>query len=49
MLTVPEELGEIQDGFGLKHKGSFVVSVRNPENPAPANAAVPDPAEYSKE
>jgi hypothetical protein len=49
MLTIPAKLDEIQEDFGLKEKESFVISVRNPQTPAPPNAAIPDPAEYSKE
>jgi hypothetical protein len=49
MLTIPEMPGELQEELGLKKKGSFVVSVRNPANPAPANVGIPEPADYPKE
>ncbi|KAF8537104.1 hypothetical protein BDD12DRAFT_746177 [Trichophaea hybrida] len=49
MLTIPEEPNELQGDFGLKDKGSFVISVRNPQTPAPPNVGIPDPAEYPKE
>ncbi|KAI5806170.1 hypothetical protein EDC01DRAFT_725088 [Geopyxis carbonaria] len=51
ILTVPEnpEDHELQTEFGLRSKGSFVISVRNPKTSAPANAGLDDPAEYSKE
>jgi len=48
-LTIPEKPSELQEDFGLKEKGSFIISVRNPQMPAPPNAAIPEPAEYSKE
>ncbi|KAK4454705.1 hypothetical protein QBC34DRAFT_392413 [Podospora aff. communis PSN243] len=49
MLTLPEELGEVQRNLGLKEKGSFVVSTKNPEYPGPRNARLPKAAEYPKE
>lgn len=49
MLTIPEKPNELQEDFGLKEQGSFVISVRNPQTPSPPNAALPDPAEYPKE
>jgi hypothetical protein len=33
MLTIPETPNELQRDFGLKEKGSFVISVRNPDYP----------------
>ena len=49
VLTVPEELGEVQREIGLKEKGSFVVNTKNPEYPSPPNARLPKPPEYPKE
>lgn len=49
ILTHPSTPGELQKDFGLKSRGSFVVNVRNPQTPAPPQAGIPDPAEYSKE
>lgn len=49
ILTIPESPGELQREFGLKARGSFVVSVRNPSTPAPPQAGIPDPAEFPKE
>jgi hypothetical protein len=49
MLTLPEELGEVQKELGLKGKGSFVVSTKNPEYPGPKNARLPKAPEYPKE
>jgi len=39
-------IGELQKDFGLKEKGSFIVSVKNPAIPGPANARLPNPAKY---
>ncbi|KAI5837350.1 hypothetical protein DFP73DRAFT_487405 [Morchella snyderi] len=49
ILTLPSTPDELQKDFGLKSRGSFVVNVRNPQTPAPPQAGIPDPAEYSKE
>ncbi|KAF8250077.1 hypothetical protein K440DRAFT_597477 [Wilcoxina mikolae CBS 423.85] len=49
ILTIPKEPNELQEDFGLKDKGSFIISVRNPQTPAPPNAGIPDPAKYPKE
>lgn len=49
LLTLPEKLGEVQEEIGLKEKGSFVISTKNPKYPGPANARLPNPPEYPKE
>ena len=49
MLTRPEEVGEVQDGVGLKKQGSYITSAKNPTAPAPAGASLPKGAEYPKE
>ena len=49
MLTRPEEVGEVQNGVGLKKQGSFITSAKNPTTPAPAGASLPKGAEYPKE
>ncbi len=49
ILTIPETPKELQEDLGLKQKGSFIVSARNPSTPAPPNAGIPAPAEYPKE
>lgn len=49
ILTIPEELGEVQKEIGLKDRGSFIISTKNPEYPAPANARLPKGPEYPKE
>lgn len=49
MLTLPEELGEVQIEVGLKKKGSWIISTRNPQYPAPSNTALPEGPDFSKE
>jgi hypothetical protein len=49
MLTLPAELGEVQTAIGLKEKGSFIISTRNPGYSAPRNARLPKGPEYPKE
>ncbi|PTB69024.1 hypothetical protein BBK36DRAFT_1166896 [Trichoderma citrinoviride] len=48
MLTIPQELGEVQKDLGLKEQGSFIISTKNPEYPAPASARLPKAPEYPK-
>ncbi|KAL2258745.1 hypothetical protein VTK26DRAFT_7815 [Humicola hyalothermophila] len=48
ILTLPEMLGEVQQEMGLKQKGSFIISTKNPQYPGPANARLPKPPEYPK-
>jgi hypothetical protein len=48
-ITVPDTLGDVQKDLGLNEKGSYVVSVKNPKKEAPANASLPNPAEYPEE
>lgn len=49
MLTLPEKLGDVQTDLGLKEKGSWILSTRNPQYSAPANTALPEGPEYSQE
>lgn len=49
MLTIPSEVGEVQSDVGLAKKGSFVLSLKNPESSSPANASLPQSADYPKE
>lgn len=48
MLTIPSEIGEVQTDLGLAEKGSFALSLKNPESGAPVNA-LPNTAEFPKE
>ena len=49
VLSVPEEIGEVQKEVGVAERGSWVVRVRNPETNAPAGAGVADKPEYTEE
>ncbi|KAL8699815.1 MAG: hypothetical protein Q9201_005782 [Fulgogasparrea decipioides] len=49
ILTRPSEISEVQDGVGLRQRGSYVTSAKNPETSAPAGANLPKGAEYPKE
>lgn len=49
ILTEPRELGEVQRGLGLKERGYFTISTRNPVYPAPKGVGFPQNAKYSQE
>ncbi|KAI9706896.1 MAG: hypothetical protein M1820_004675 [Bogoriella megaspora] len=49
LLTIPSEIGEVQEDIGLRTKGSFVISLKNPEAGGPAQATLPQQADYPKE
>ncbi|RWA05943.1 hypothetical protein EKO27_g9163 [Xylaria grammica] len=49
VLTLPSELGEVQAELGLREKGSFIISTRNPQYDAPRGTALPSGPEYPKE
>jgi hypothetical protein len=52
ILNIPSELGEVQKDFGLRERGSFVVSVKNPDKPPTSGAQqqnVPGGADYPKD
>jgi hypothetical protein len=48
MITVPSDIGQVQENFGIHDKGSFVVSVRNPSFESPPYARLPESASYPK-
>ncbi|KAJ4347004.1 uncharacterized protein N0V89_010938 [Didymosphaeria variabile] len=48
-ITIPSELGEVQEDLGLRSQGSFVISVKNPERPGPAYSNLPQGPEFPKE
>jgi hypothetical protein len=48
ILTLPEKLDQVQKDLGLKDKGSFILSTKNPEYPGPANAQLPEGPGFSK-
>lgn len=49
ILTIPSELNEVQQEVGLKARGSFVTSVKNPQFPGPANTNLPKGPDYPQE
>lgn len=49
MLTIPAEIGEVQQDLGLRSQGSFHISVKNPERPGPAAARLPEGPDFPKE
>ena len=49
ILTIPSELSEVQKDVGLRERGSFVTSVKNPQYSGPAGANLPQGPEYPKE
>ncbi|KAM3414162.1 hypothetical protein BST61_g10820 [Cercospora zeina] len=48
MLTIPDDVGDVQKDMGIAEKGSFVMSLKNPESSAPSYA-LPNNAEFPKE
>lgn len=49
IITIPNALTEVQTDIGLREKGSFIVSLRNPQYEAPAAAQLPQNPEFPKE
>lgn len=49
ILTIPAQLSEVQEDVGLRERGSFVASVKNPQYSGPAGANLPQGPEYPKE
>ncbi|KAH8770773.1 hypothetical protein F5883DRAFT_603190 [Diaporthe sp. PMI_573] len=49
MVALPHRLGQVQTTLGLEEKGSWILSTRNPQYPAPNNTALPKGPEYSQE
>ncbi|KAF2967070.1 hypothetical protein GQX73_g6498 [Xylaria multiplex] len=49
MITLPSKLGEVQTELGLREKGSFIISTRNPQYHAPRGVAFSKGADYPKE
>jgi hypothetical protein len=48
-ITIPSELGEVQEDLGLRPQGSFIFSVKNPKRSGPANASLPKGPDFPKE
>lgn len=49
IVTIPSELSEVQTDFGLRNRGSFIISAKNPKFPGPSSARLPKQPEYPKE
>ena len=49
LLTEPKELGSVQRELGLKDRGYFSISTRNPVYPATKGIGVPGKPEYPQE
>ncbi|KAH6854738.1 hypothetical protein B0I37DRAFT_301300 [Chaetomium sp. MPI-CAGE-AT-0009] len=49
VLTLPRELGEVQREMGLRERGSWVVSTKNPQFPGPKSARLPRGPEFPEE
>lgn len=47
-ITIPSEIGEVQEDLGIKSQGSFIVSVKNPERSGPASASLPQKPEFTQ-
>ncbi|KAE8382883.1 hypothetical protein BDV26DRAFT_277804 [Aspergillus bertholletiae] len=46
ILTIPTEVGPLQEDFGLHARGSWIVQSKNPKYPSPASAQLPKDPEY---
>lgn len=46
ILTIPEELGSLQEDFGLHSRGSWILQSKSPKYPGPAYAQLPKDPEY---
>lgn len=49
MLTIPKNPGEMQEDIGIRSKGSFVLSLKNPTVKGPAYASLPQKADFPQE
>ena len=49
MLTLPEKPDSVQEDLGLREKGSYILSTKNPQYEGPANARLPEGPRFSKE
>ncbi|OJJ99320.1 hypothetical protein ASPACDRAFT_52720 [Aspergillus aculeatus ATCC 16872] len=46
VLTIPDQIGSLQEDFGLRARGSWVVQSKNPKHPGPSYAQLPKDPEY---
>lgn len=49
ILTIPSELGEVQKDIGLRPRGSFVTTAKNPQYPGPQNTRLSESPTYPQE
>lgn len=49
ILTIPSELGGVQKDIGLRHRGSFVTTAKNPHYPGPRNTKLSESPTYPRE
>lgn len=49
ILTIPSTVGEVQQDIGLRERGSFITSAKNPTYPSPVNASLPRGPEFPRE
>lgn len=49
MLTIPAEMGEVQEQMGLAAKGSFALSLKNPTQKGPSNANLDTSADFPQD
>ncbi|KAJ5769260.1 hypothetical protein N7520_003819 [Penicillium odoratum] len=47
-VTIPANIGEIQENFGLYQRGSWIVQSKNPKFPGPPSGQLPKAAAYPK-
>jgi hypothetical protein len=48
ILTIPAEVGTLQEDFGLRERGSWLVQSKNPKFPGPPTGQLPKSPEYPK-
>lgn len=49
MLTIPQQPGQMQKDMGIREKGSFVLSLKNPQAKGPSYATLDKPAEFPQD
>merc|ERR1712187_40186 len=49
IITIPNEIGSVQEDFGIRLRGSWIVQAKNLKFPGPASAQLPKKPEYHEE
>ena len=49
IITIPNNLEDVQKDIGLRQRGSYITSAKNPQSSGPANAQLPQSAKYPPE